>query len=94
MYHYVRQRYIFTNLYKKFEKFFMNRSIEKIIKTINVLEGGGFPVRRPFPTDELDQVDPFLLLDHMGPIEWGPKEAIGAPDHPHRGFETVTYLLA
>ena len=30
----------------------------------------------------------------MGPIEWGPKEAIGAPDHPHRGFETVTYLLA
>ena len=72
----------------------MNRSIEKIIKTIKVLEGGGFPVRRPFPTDELDQVDPFLLLDHMGPIEWGPKEAIGAPDHPHRGFETVTYLLA
>ena len=72
----------------------MNRSIEKIIKTINVLEGGGFPVRRPFPTDELDQVDPFLLLDHMGPIVWGPKEAIGAPDHPHRGFETVTYLLA
>ena len=72
----------------------MNRSIEKIIQTIKVLEGGGFPVRRPFPTDELDQVDPFLLLDHLGPIEWGPGEAIGAPDHPHRGFETVTYLLA
>ena len=46
----------------------MNRSIEKIIQTIKVLEGGGFPVRRPFPTDELDQVDPFLLLDHLGPI--------------------------
>jgi len=72
----------------------MNRSIEKIIQTVNLLEGGGFPVRRPFPTDELDQVDPFLLLDHLGPIEWGPGEAIGAPDHPHRGFETVTYLLA
>ena len=72
----------------------MNRSIEKIIQTIKVLEGGGFPVRRPFPTDELDQVDPFLLLDHLGPVEWGPGEAIGAPDHPHRGFETVTYLLA
>ena len=72
----------------------MDRSIEKIIQTIKVLEGGGFPVRRPFPTDELDQVDPFLLLDHLGPIEWGPGEAIGAPDHPHRGFETVTYLLA
>ena len=38
--------------------------------------------------------DPFLLLDHLGPTEWGPREAIGAPDHPHRGFETVTYLLA
>ena len=50
----------------------MNRSIEKIIQTVNVLEGGGFPVRRPFPTDELDQVDPFLLLDHLGPVEWGP----------------------
>ena len=49
----------------------MNRSIDKIIQTVNVLEGGGFPVRRPFPTDELDQVDPFLLLDHLGPIEWG-----------------------
>ena len=45
----------------------MNRSVEKIIQTVNVLEGGGFPVRRPFPTDELDQVDPFLLLDHLGP---------------------------
>ena len=72
----------------------MNRGIEKIIQTIKVLEGGGFPVRRPFPTVELDHVDPFLLLDHLGPIEWGPGEAIGAPDHPHRGFETVTYLLA
>ena len=66
----------------------MNRSIEKIIQTIKVLEGGGFPVRRPFPTDELDQVDPFLLLDHLGPIEWGPGEAIGAPDHPHRCFNS------
>ena len=45
-----------------------------------------------FPLPEL--IDPFLLLDHLGPTEWGPKEAIGAPDHPHRGFETVTYLLA
>jgi hypothetical protein len=39
-------------------------------------------------------VDPFLLLDEMGPSELGPGEAKGAPDHPHRGFETVTYLLA
>jgi len=40
------------------------------------------------------QVDPFLLLDHLGPVAWGPGEGIGAPDHPHRGFETVTYLLS
>jgi redox-sensitive bicupin YhaK (pirin superfamily) len=40
------------------------------------------------------QVDPFLLLDHLGPVTWGPGEGIGAPDHPHRGFETVTYLLS
>ena len=70
------------------------RSIEKIVTSVRVLEGGGFPVRRPFPNPEMDQIDPFLLLDHLGPTKWGPREAIGAPDHPHRGFETVTYLLA
>ena len=37
--------------------------------------------------------DPFLLLDEMGPIDYAPGEAKGAPDHPHRGFETVTYVL-
>lgn len=50
-------------------------------------------VRRPFPSQELALLDPFLLLDEMGPVDWAPGEAIGAPDHPHRGFETVTYLL-
>ncbi len=50
-------------------------------------------MRRPFPTQELPLVDPFLLLDEMGPVDWAPGTAIGAPDHPHRGFETVTYLL-
>ena len=71
-----------------------SRSIENIVTSVRVLEGGGFPVRRPIPNPEMDQIDPFLLLDHLGPTEWGPREAIGAPDHPHRGFETVTYLLA
>ena len=56
-------------------------------------EGGGFVVRRPLPTAGLDVVDPFLLIDEMGPVEYGPGEAVGAPDHPHRGFETVTYAL-
>jgi redox-sensitive bicupin YhaK (pirin superfamily) len=41
----------------------------------------------------LQLVDPFLLLDEMGPAEYAPGEAVGAPDHPHRGFETVTYML-
>ena len=57
-------------------------------------ESGGFIVRRPFPTRGLETVDPFLMLDELGPIDYGPGEAIGAPDHPHRGFETVTYVIA
>src|SRR5205807_362261 len=56
-------------------------------------EGGGFIVRRPFPSEGLRHADPFLLLDEMGPVDYGPGEATGAPDHPHRGFETVTYVL-
>jgi len=70
------------------------RRVERIIPGIRTLEGGGFSVRRPFPTGGLDHFDPFLLLDEMGPTVHGPGEARGAPDHPHRGFETVTYLLA
>lgn len=69
------------------------RTVETIATAVKTLEGGGFPVRRPFPTAACAAVDPFLLLDHLGPVSWGPGEAIGAPDHPHRGFETVTYLL-
>lgn len=70
------------------------RPVVSVVQSISTLEGGGFPVRRPFPTRDLMQVDPFLLLDHLGPVTWGPGEGIGAPDHPHRGFETVTYLLS
>ena len=56
-------------------------------------EGAGFPVYRPFPTRSLASLDPFILLDEMGPVNYGPGKAKGAPDHPHRGFETVTYML-
>lgn len=70
------------------------RKIIQIVNAVRTLEGGGFPVRRPFPIAGLLDVDPFLLLDHLGPVDWGPGEGIGAPDHPHRGFETVTYLLS
>jgi quercetin 2,3-dioxygenase len=70
------------------------RSAARVVTAIRTLEGGGFAVRRPFPTQDLDHFDPFLLLDEMGPAQLGPGEAKGAPDHPHRGFETVTYMLA
>jgi redox-sensitive bicupin YhaK (pirin superfamily) len=70
------------------------RSVAGIVNSIETLEGGGFLVRRPFPKAGFSEFDPFLLLDEMGPMEVAPGEAKGAPDHPHRGFETVTYLLS
>jgi redox-sensitive bicupin YhaK (pirin superfamily) len=57
------------------------------------LEGEGFVVRRPFPGADLSLADPFLLLDQMGAVEYAPGEAKGTPWHPHRGFETVTYMI-
>ena len=63
------------------------------MRAIETTEGAGFRVHRPFPTRGLEHVDPFLLLDEMGPVDTAPGDAKGAPDHPHRGFETVTYLL-
>jgi redox-sensitive bicupin YhaK (pirin superfamily) len=69
------------------------RSVSRIINSIKTTEGGGFIVNRSFPTNSLLDFDPFLLLDEMGPKNWKPGEAKGAPDHPHRGFETVTYML-
>ena len=69
----------------------IQRSVYSIVPTHTVLEGGGFKVRRPAAMGSL--MSPFLLLDEMGPVDYGPGEAVGAPWHPHRGFETVTYLL-
>ena len=70
------------------------RSVSRIIEGIPTLEGAGFLVHRPFPSDALSDFDPFLLLDEMGPMDVRAGEAKGAPDHPHRGFETVTYMLS
>lgn len=70
-----------------------NRSINKIVNSLKTTEGDGFIVNRSFPTNSISYIDPFLLLDEMGPMDFKPGEAKGAPDHPHRGFETVTYLL-
>src|SRR5436309_9276351 len=69
------------------------RSVSQVIQATPQLEGEGMIVTRPFPTARCDHLDPFLLLDRMGPATYGPGEARGAPDHPHRGFETVTYIL-
>jgi redox-sensitive bicupin YhaK (pirin superfamily) len=69
------------------------RPLERIVAAQSTLEGGGFEVYRPFPTPAADWFDPFLLLDEMAPNYQEPGEAVGAPPHPHRGFETVTYIL-
>lgn len=69
------------------------RPLDHIIESDRTVEGGGFVVRRPFPTARVSDIDPFLLLDEMGPVDYAPGKAIGAPEHPHRGFETVTYLM-
>src|SRR5438105_9453514 len=70
------------------------RTVAGIVNSIETLEGAGFLVRRPFPKASFSEFDPFLLLDEMGPINVAPGVAQGAPDHPHRGFETVTYMLS
>jgi redox-sensitive bicupin YhaK (pirin superfamily) len=56
-------------------------------------EGEGFPVRRAFAGVDLGLLDPFIHLDQMGEVEYAPGEPKGTPWHPHRGFETVTYMI-
>jgi redox-sensitive bicupin YhaK (pirin superfamily) len=70
------------------------RPVARVVTAHRQIEGAGFTIRRPFPGEvSLADADPFLLLDHMGPHINSPEEAKGAPWHPHRGFETVTYVL-
>ncbi len=70
------------------------RPVGQVVPAHHAVEGAGFEVWRPFPGAlDLHVSDPFLLLDQLGPVSYAPGEAKGAPWHPHRGFETVTYVL-
>jgi redox-sensitive bicupin YhaK (pirin superfamily) len=70
------------------------RPVDAVVPAHHAVEGAGFEVWRPFPGGlSMAVTDPFLLLDQLGPVRYEPGEAKGAPWHPHRGFETVTYVL-
>lgn len=70
-----------------------DRSIRLVTKSNETPEGDGFVVYRSFPSQSIRDLDPFLLLDEMGPLDLLPYESKGFPEHPHRGFVTVTYML-
>jgi redox-sensitive bicupin YhaK (pirin superfamily) len=69
------------------------RPVRGLTNAPSGFEGEGFPVRRAFAGVLLDDLDPFIHLDQMGEVEYAPGEPKGTPWHPHRGFETVTYML-
>ena len=69
------------------------RPVRGITTSTHGFEGEGFPVRRAFAGVDLATLDPFLHLDQMGEVDYAPGEPKGTPWHPHRGFETVTYMI-
>lgn len=69
------------------------RSIKMMTEAPKGLEGEGFPVRRAFGGIDLADLDPFIHLDQIGEVNYAPGEPKGTPWHPHRGFETVTYMM-
>jgi redox-sensitive bicupin YhaK (pirin superfamily) len=70
-----------------------DRRVKFISNAISGFEGEGFPVRRAFAGIPKSELDPFIMMDQMGEVDYAPYEARGTDWHPHRGFETVTYLL-
>jgi quercetin 2,3-dioxygenase len=69
------------------------RPVRTVVTAPSGLEGEGFPVRRAFAGVDLADLDPFVHMDQMGEVEYAPGEPKGTPWHPHRGFETVTYIM-
>jgi quercetin 2,3-dioxygenase len=70
-----------------------DRPVLSVTTAPSGLEGEGFPVRRAFAGVDLAALDPFVHMDQMGEIDYAPGEPKGTPWHPHRGFETVTYMI-
>ena len=71
----------------------VSRPVRAVTTAPEGFEGEGFPVRRAFAGVPMSELDPFIHMDQMGPIVWPPMQAKGTDWHPHRGFETVTYIL-
>ena len=69
------------------------RSVKSVTTAPQGYEGEGFPVRRAFAGIDMAELDPFIMMDQMGEVEYAPGEPKGTPWHPHRGFETVTYII-
>jgi len=69
------------------------RAVISVTSAPSGFEGEGFPVRRAFAGVDLKRLDPFVHMDQMGEVDYAPGEPKGTPWHPHRGFETVTYII-
>jgi len=69
------------------------RPVRSLTTAPSGFEGEGFPVRRAFAGVTMTDLDPFIHLDQMGEVDYAPGEPKGTPWHPHRGFETVTYII-
>src|ERR1700756_5069213 len=70
-----------------------DRRVQSVTTAPSALEGEGFPVRRAFAGVNLQDLDPFIHMDQMGEVDYAPGEPKGTAWHPHRGFETVTYII-
>jgi quercetin 2,3-dioxygenase len=88
-----QQKVYTSNSYNTFINNKVIRSVLQVIKSETTQDGEGVTLNRSFPNSYISEFDPFLLLDEMGPMDLKPGKQKGFPNHPHRGFETVTYLL-
>jgi len=70
-----------------------DRAVRRLTTAPRGFEGEGFPVRRAFHGVPTSELDPFIMMDQMGEVQYAPGEPKGTPWHPHRGFETVTYIM-